>query len=188
VGWVAYATDAGARILPVNYVLGADCVIFCTVPDGEIFRYALDSTGAFEIGETNEFFESGWRSRSWAVAAGDRRRLRSDAVWGGCLSLGQPVADRCSYDCVRACVRTEGDRPWSVAVTATPHQLEELEPGSAPALSKIPGPWHTPSFYTDARTLLRSVGETRRNRSDADVPDIGDEATSALHRLADRLL
>jgi uncharacterized protein len=60
VGRVAYATDAGARILPVNYVLGADCVIFRTVPDGEIFRYALNSTCAFEIDETNEFFESGW--------------------------------------------------------------------------------------------------------------------------------
>ena len=60
VGRVAYATDAGARILPVNYVVGADCVIFRTVPDGEIFRYAPDSTCAFEIDETNEFFESGW--------------------------------------------------------------------------------------------------------------------------------
>ena len=60
VGRVAYATDAGARILPVNYVVGADCVIFRTVPDGEIFRYALNSTCAFEIDETNEFFESGW--------------------------------------------------------------------------------------------------------------------------------
>ena len=35
VGRVAYATDAGARILPVNYVLGADCVIFRTVPDAK---------------------------------------------------------------------------------------------------------------------------------------------------------
>jgi len=60
VGRVGYATDAGARILPVNYVLGADCIIFRTVPDGEIFRYALNSTCAFEIDETNEFFESGW--------------------------------------------------------------------------------------------------------------------------------
>ncbi|MCE3277569.1 MAG: hypothetical protein K0R13_3424 [Propionibacteriaceae bacterium] len=45
-------------------------------------------------------------------------------------------------------------------------------------------------LYTDARTLLGSVGETRRNPSDADVPEIGDEATTAraLRRLADRLL
>jgi uncharacterized protein len=60
VGRVPYATDTGARILPVNYVLGADCVIFRTVPDGEVFRYALNSTCVFEIDETNEFFESGW--------------------------------------------------------------------------------------------------------------------------------
>jgi hypothetical protein len=45
-------------------------------------------------------------------------------------------------------------------------------------------------LYTDARTLLGSVWETRRNPSDADVPEIGDEATTAraLRRLADRLL
>ena len=60
VGRIAYTGDTGARILPVNYILGADCVIFRTVPDGEIFRYALNSNCAFEIDETDEFFESGW--------------------------------------------------------------------------------------------------------------------------------
>ena len=60
VGRIAYIGDTGARILPVNYILGADCVIFRTVPDGEIFRYALNSNCAFEIDETDEFFESGW--------------------------------------------------------------------------------------------------------------------------------
>jgi uncharacterized protein len=44
----------------VNYILSEDCVIFRTVPDGEIFRHALNSTCAFEIDETEEFFESGW--------------------------------------------------------------------------------------------------------------------------------
>src|SRR5512132_2794720 len=91
---------------------------------------------------------------------------------------------------VRACVRTEGDRPWSVAVTATPHQHEELERGSVPALSRIPGPWHTPSFTQMPAHAGEPGGETRRNPSDVDVPEIGDEVTAAraLRRLADRPL
>lgn len=60
VGRIAYAVDQGARILPVNYVLVNDCVIFRTGPDGEIFHHALSSICAFEIDETDEFFEAGW--------------------------------------------------------------------------------------------------------------------------------
>ena len=60
VGRVAYAGEAGARILPVNYIALNDSVIFRTVPDGEIFHHALSSICAFEIDETDEFFESGW--------------------------------------------------------------------------------------------------------------------------------
>ena len=60
VGRISYTSDAGARILPVNYVLVDDSVIFRTVPDGEIFDHALSSICAFEIDETDEFFESGW--------------------------------------------------------------------------------------------------------------------------------
>jgi hypothetical protein len=60
VGRIAYATDAGARILPVNYILVDGSIIFRTVPDGEIYHHALSSICAFEIDEPNEFFESGW--------------------------------------------------------------------------------------------------------------------------------
>jgi nitroimidazol reductase NimA-like FMN-containing flavoprotein (pyridoxamine 5'-phosphate oxidase superfamily) len=60
VGRIAYAFDHGARILPVNYVLADDSIIFRTVPDGEIFHDALNSMCAFEIDDTDEFFESGW--------------------------------------------------------------------------------------------------------------------------------
>jgi uncharacterized protein len=60
VGRIAYAADFGARILPVNYLFVDECIIFRTVPDGEIYRHALHSNCAFEIDETNEFFESGW--------------------------------------------------------------------------------------------------------------------------------
>ncbi len=60
VGRIAYAADYGARILPVNYVLADDSIIFRTVPNGEIFHHALNSMCAFEIDDTDEFFESGW--------------------------------------------------------------------------------------------------------------------------------
>jgi hypothetical protein len=60
VGRIAYAADYGARILPVNYVLADASIIFRTVPDGEIFHHALNSMCAFEIDDTDEFFESGW--------------------------------------------------------------------------------------------------------------------------------
>jgi nitroimidazol reductase NimA-like FMN-containing flavoprotein (pyridoxamine 5'-phosphate oxidase superfamily) len=60
VGRIAYTADSGARILPMNYVFADDCIIFRTVPDGEIFRHALNTNCAFEIDEIDEFFESGW--------------------------------------------------------------------------------------------------------------------------------
>jgi uncharacterized protein len=60
VGRLAYAVDKGARILPVNYIINNDCIIFRTVPRGEIVHHALESICAFEIDETDEFFESGW--------------------------------------------------------------------------------------------------------------------------------
>jgi uncharacterized protein len=60
VGRIAYVGDTGPRILPVNYILADDCVIFRTVPDGEISRHALNSSCAFEIDEIEEFFQSGW--------------------------------------------------------------------------------------------------------------------------------
>ena len=60
VGRIAYVSGTGPRILPVNYTLVEDCIIFRTVPYGEIYRNALNSNCAFEIDEADEFFESGW--------------------------------------------------------------------------------------------------------------------------------
>ena len=60
VGRIAYATESGARILPVNYILVGNSVIFRTVPAGEIFHNAVNSNCAFEVDETDEFFQQGW--------------------------------------------------------------------------------------------------------------------------------
>jgi Domain of unknown function (DUF1876)/Domain of unknown function (DUF1918) len=78
----------------------------------------------------------------------------------------------------------------SEAATAAPHQhvknwsvdLYLFEQDAATVAHAV--------LRTDARTKLESRGETRRNPSDVDVPEIGDEvaAARALRRLADRLL
>jgi hypothetical protein len=99
VGRIAYTSDAGARILPVNYILLDDCIIFRTVPDGEIFHHALDSICAFEIDETDEFFLSGW-----SVVAVGRCNWRPKMTLLGCgsedsLNHGPAATDTCSYDC-----------------------------------------------------------------------------------------
>jgi nitroimidazol reductase NimA-like FMN-containing flavoprotein (pyridoxamine 5'-phosphate oxidase superfamily) len=60
VGRVAYVVDNGARILPMNYIVAGDSIIFRTVPNGEIYHHAISSTCAFEVDETDEFFQSGW--------------------------------------------------------------------------------------------------------------------------------
>ncbi|HET9647097.1 MAG TPA: pyridoxamine 5'-phosphate oxidase family protein [Microlunatus sp.] len=68
VGRLAYTTDDGPRVIPVNYILTEDGVVFRTVPDGEVARYAMDSTCAFEIDDIDEFFESGWSVLAVGVA------------------------------------------------------------------------------------------------------------------------
>ncbi|GAA3632004.1 pyridoxamine 5'-phosphate oxidase family protein [Microlunatus ginsengisoli] len=80
VGRLAYSTDDGPRIIPINYILTEDGIIFRTVPDGEVARFALDSTCAFEIDEIDEFFEAGWSVLAVGVAQllteADFQRLR----------------------------------------------------------------------------------------------------------------
>jgi hypothetical protein len=92
VGRIAYATDAGARILPVNYILVDGSIIFRTVPDGEIYHHALSSICAFEIDEPNEFFGRLERRCIGTPRTGDRRGLRSHAVWETApATTGQPM-------------------------------------------------------------------------------------------------
>jgi hypothetical protein len=76
----------------------------------------------------------------------------------------------------------------SGAATATPHvknwsvDLYLFEQDAATMAHAV--------LHTDGPPQLESRGETRRNPSDVDVPEVGDEvaAARALRRLADRLL
>jgi nitroimidazol reductase NimA-like FMN-containing flavoprotein (pyridoxamine 5'-phosphate oxidase superfamily) len=108
VGRIAYASDAGARILPVNYVLVDDSVIFRTVPDGEIFHHALSSVCAFEIDETDESFRSGW-----SVVVVGRLQLATEDDFAHMLygKLPEPWAGGNRYMFVRLpCEQVSGRR------------------------------------------------------------------------------
>jgi len=59
VGRIAYAADFGRTHPAGELSLVDECITFRTVPDGEIYRHAFHPNCAFEIDETNEFFESG---------------------------------------------------------------------------------------------------------------------------------
>ena len=72
----------------MNYLFVDECIIFRTVPDGEIYRHALHSNCAFEIDETNEFFESG--GALWCLGGSNWQPKRTSRVcsMAGCPPLG----------------------------------------------------------------------------------------------------
>jgi hypothetical protein len=108
VGRIAYTSDAGARILPVNYIIANNSVIFRTVPDGEIFHYALSSICAFEVDETDEFFQSGW-----SVVVVGRLQLATEDDFARMLygKLPEPWAGGNRYMFVRLpCEQVSGRR------------------------------------------------------------------------------
>jgi uncharacterized protein len=102
VGRIGYTTDDGPRVLPVNYVMEGDSVVFRTVPDGEVCRHALETTCAFEIDEIDEFYQSGWS----VLAVGGLQLLTEDEFarlqFGRIPSRGRLARAACSLDC-RAC-------------------------------------------------------------------------------------
>ena len=59
VGRIAYASDAGARILLSIATSPVDDSHLSHGLTGEILHHALSSVCAFEIDETDEFFRSG---------------------------------------------------------------------------------------------------------------------------------
>jgi uncharacterized protein len=88
-GRIAYAIDNGARILPLNYVLNNDSIIFRTTPAVRSPTTNSESICAFEIDETDEFFESGW-----SVVAVGRLELATEEDFASmrCGKLPEPWA------------------------------------------------------------------------------------------------
>jgi uncharacterized protein len=59
VGRVAFCDDDGPTVLPVNYVVHDDTVLFRTGPAATIGRY-LGGLAAFEVDDPDDYTESGW--------------------------------------------------------------------------------------------------------------------------------
>lgn len=60
VGRVAFVDEDGPVVLPVNYVLDGEHVLFRTSPHNAIARYVDSAMVAFEVDEFDDFTQSGW--------------------------------------------------------------------------------------------------------------------------------
>jgi nitroimidazol reductase NimA-like FMN-containing flavoprotein (pyridoxamine 5'-phosphate oxidase superfamily) len=60
VGRVAMVTPVGLRLLPVNYTMYEDEIIFRTSPSSELGTYAVGSELAFEIDHLDHEKHEGW--------------------------------------------------------------------------------------------------------------------------------
>ncbi len=60
VGRVALSTPGGPRIVPVNYALHDNSVVFRTAPYSELGTYGWDAELAFEVDQIDEERHSGW--------------------------------------------------------------------------------------------------------------------------------
>jgi nitroimidazol reductase NimA-like FMN-containing flavoprotein (pyridoxamine 5'-phosphate oxidase superfamily) len=60
VGRVALVDEDGPVVLPVNYVLDGETVLFRTSPANSIARHLDDSRVAFEVDEFDDYTQSGW--------------------------------------------------------------------------------------------------------------------------------
>ncbi|QNN51520.1 pyridoxamine 5'-phosphate oxidase family protein [Nocardioides mesophilus] len=73
IGRVAMSTPVGPRILPVNYAMYGDAIVFRTSPYSELGTYGWNSELAFEIDHID--YE---RHQGWSVIAIGRSELVED--------------------------------------------------------------------------------------------------------------
>jgi len=60
VGRIAFVDDTGPTVLPVNFVMSGNGLIFRTSPRTELARYIDGRRVAFEGDDFDEFHQSGW--------------------------------------------------------------------------------------------------------------------------------
>ena len=60
IGRLAYCTDLGPRVVPMNYTLVSDALIFRTGMDTEAGSYLINRPIAFEVDQVDEFLQAGW--------------------------------------------------------------------------------------------------------------------------------
>ena len=59
-GRLAFTTDAGPRIVPLNYAVLDEALVFRTTPYSELARQAVDQEVAFEIDDIDRRRHLGW--------------------------------------------------------------------------------------------------------------------------------
>ena len=69
VGRIAFVDEDGPVVLPVNYVLDGEAVLFRTSPANTIARHLDSATVAFEVDEFDDFTQSGWSVLARGVAS-----------------------------------------------------------------------------------------------------------------------
>src|SRR5215217_2525210 len=60
VGRVAFVDTTGPAVLPVNFVVADDAVVFRTSPHNEMARHLDGQPVAFEVDHVDDFTQSGW--------------------------------------------------------------------------------------------------------------------------------
>jgi nitroimidazol reductase NimA-like FMN-containing flavoprotein (pyridoxamine 5'-phosphate oxidase superfamily) len=60
VGRVAYCTESGPRVVPMNYALAGNTLAFRTGHDTEAARYLPGAPVAFEVDDIDEFLQAAW--------------------------------------------------------------------------------------------------------------------------------
>ena len=73
VGRLAFVTDGVPMIMPMNFTLAGDQLIFRTLAHGSVAR-AVDNAVAFEVDDIDDFLEAGW-----SVVVSGRATLLSEA-------------------------------------------------------------------------------------------------------------
>jgi len=60
VGRIAYCGSDGPEVLPMNYVVAADSVLFRTSPSSTLGHHLRVDVAAFQVDEVDDYTESGW--------------------------------------------------------------------------------------------------------------------------------
>jgi hypothetical protein len=97
IGRLAFCTDAGPRIMPMNYTLVSEAVVLRTSIDSETSHQLFDHPIAFEVDQVDHSFRRDGAllvvgenpTHSRRVIAATRRRLGAAALAGGRTSDGR---------------------------------------------------------------------------------------------------
>ena len=84
IGRLGYASADGPRIVPMNYTVAGDRLIFRTAPETEAGRCANGHPVAFEVDQFDEFLRAGWSVPAPA------RPARSPRMSFGCSTVPTP--------------------------------------------------------------------------------------------------